>query len=383
MFINFWYFAEESKNVGEEPVHVRMLGQDFVLFRDSQGQAHCLSNVCVHRGASLAHGEIKGDCVECPYHGWQFNGQGACTRIPSLGSDATIPSRAKVDSYPVQEKFGLIFAFLGDLPEEERPPIMDIPEFGEDGWGVTYQRFEWDFDYKRSIENGLDAAHNEFVHTTHIATEITDDDSYIVPDLKLEETEWGTGFWNTPPGPPLPNKKMREVSGREESATVKVGTGHHGCSALWTFIYPVPNMKIHQYLWETPVDEGRTRLVLVNTRNFMQEAANDDAIKERNEFVALQDRDVLLKVRPVLTPETNTKEIFVLADKPIARYRERIKEWEAMGWRIDVEQVNRTKQKVAYAIPSPGRRASKGWVLDPIPLISPDEARAQLSSAAE
>ena len=98
--------------------------------------------------------------------------------------------------------------------------------------------------------------------------------------------------------PPLPNKKMRETSGREESATVKVGTGHHGCSALWTFIYPVPNMKIHQYLWETPVDEGRTRLVLVNTRNFMQEAANDDAIKERNEFVALQDRDVLLKSAP-------------------------------------------------------------------------------------
>ena len=110
-------------------------GRIFVLFRDSQGQAHCLSNVCVHRGASLADGKVKGDCVECPYHGWQFNGEGACTRIPSLGSNAAIPSRAKVDSYPVQEKFGLIFAFLGDLPEDERPPIMDIPEFGEDGWG--------------------------------------------------------------------------------------------------------------------------------------------------------------------------------------------------------------------------------------------------------
>ena len=59
MFINFWYAAEESKNLTDKPVHVRLLGQDFVLFRDSSGQAHCLSNVCCHRGASLAHGKIK------------------------------------------------------------------------------------------------------------------------------------------------------------------------------------------------------------------------------------------------------------------------------------------------------------------------------------
>ena len=78
MFINFWYVAEESEKLTDQPLHVRMLGQDFVLFRDSSGTAHCLSNVCVHRGASLAHGKIKGDCVECPYHGWQYGGDGFC-----------------------------------------------------------------------------------------------------------------------------------------------------------------------------------------------------------------------------------------------------------------------------------------------------------------
>ena len=54
MFINFWYVAEESKNITEQPTGVRMLGQDFVLFRDSAGQVRCLSDVCAHRGGSLA-----------------------------------------------------------------------------------------------------------------------------------------------------------------------------------------------------------------------------------------------------------------------------------------------------------------------------------------
>ena len=93
MFINFWYAAEQSENVTDKPVGVRMLGQDFVLFRDSEGKIHCLSNVCAHRGAALADGELKGDCVQCPYHGWQFNGEGRCTRIPSLGVDGKIAKR--------------------------------------------------------------------------------------------------------------------------------------------------------------------------------------------------------------------------------------------------------------------------------------------------
>lgn len=70
MFINFWYAAERSEDLTDTLVKVHMLGQNFILFRDSSGQAHCLSNVCTHRGGSLAGGKMRGDCVECPYHGW-------------------------------------------------------------------------------------------------------------------------------------------------------------------------------------------------------------------------------------------------------------------------------------------------------------------------
>ncbi len=97
---------------------------------------------------------------------------------------------------------------------------------------------------------------------------------------------------------------------------------------------------------------------------------------------ARQDRDVLMAVRPVLTPETRTKEFFVPADSPIARYRDRIKEWEARGWRIDLDKVDHNRKQVAYAIPCPARRGSKGWILDPVPLIPASSVSQKARKAA-
>ena len=82
-----------------------------------------------------------------------------------------------------------------------------------------------------------------------------------------------------------------------------------------------------------------------------------------------EDAKVLLGIRPVLQPRTNIKENFVDADKHMAHYREKLKEWEAMGWRIDQDEIDRNNMNVAYAIPSPARRTSKNWTLDPVPLM--------------
>ena len=385
MFINFWYVAGVASEITEQPLKRRMLGLDFVLFRDSEGRAHCLSNTCVHRGGSLAGGKVRGDNVQCPYHGWEFDGTGACKKIPSLGAKSSIPARARVDAYPVEERYGLVFAFLGDLPETERPPIMPIPdqEYGSEGpregWAATIQNFEWDFDYKRSMENGIDPAHNEFVHPTHGFSGAKED--YVMPSPALEDGEWGTGFWSERLAPPLAEKKMREASGREEDAVIRAGTGHFGPCSIWTYIHPTPEIQIHQYLFETPIDASHTRLYLVNLRNFLTDAADDERVMGRNEVVALQDRDVLVEIHPVQTPDTNNHEFFVGADTPIARYREYLQDWEDKGWRIDSDEVERNRKKVVYSIPCPARREQKGWVLDAVPLRPAGEAKAETRAA--
>jgi len=367
MFINFWYPATTSEELTDTPQKIRMLGQDFVLFRNADGKACCLSNTCIHRGGSLGDGKIRNGDIQCPYHGWQFNGAGECTRLPSLGSTTKIPARTRIDAYPVEERYGLAFCFLGDLPEAERPPIMNIPEWRHEGWTHTMQRFEFDIYYERSMENGVDPAHNEFVHDTHGFSGERED--YKVPDFELKETEWGTGFGLEILSPPLPEKAMREASGRTDNAVIYTGTGHEGAASLWTYIHPTPQMQIHQYAFEKPVDEGHTTIFLVNLRNFMLEDSNHERIKERNAYVSYQDRDVLMELNPLVTPSSNTAEFFTPSDACVGGYRKKMAEWTQKGWRIDTDAVARDNQRVAYAIPSPERRNSKAWVLDCIPLV--------------
>ncbi|MDP6437959.1 MAG: aromatic ring-hydroxylating dioxygenase subunit alpha [Gammaproteobacteria bacterium] len=380
MFINFWYPAEQSKNIGSEPVKRRMLGQDFVLWRDSKGQAHCLSNTCTHRGGSLSGGKVKDDCIQCPYHGWRFDGDGNCTAIPSLGPDPKIPARTRIDTYPVVERYGLVFCFLGDLPEEERPPIMGIKEWEQEGWSHTIQHYEFNINFQRSIENGIDPAHNEFVHDTHGFK--GDWDDYKTPEVIPERTDWGTGFGFTIKAPPLAEKEMRKVSGRDDDAIIWAATGHEGVSSLWTFIHPTDEVHIHQYMFECPVDDENVKVWLINLRNFLTEPEHDERMVGRNEYVVFQDRDVLLDLNPVETPPTRNNEFFMPADLCIGEYRDRLREWEARGWRIDSDEVNRNQMKVAYAIPSPERRNIKGWVLDPVPLVDGSNAELELDKAA-
>jgi phenylpropionate dioxygenase-like ring-hydroxylating dioxygenase large terminal subunit len=366
MFINFWYPMATSAELTDKPLRVRALAQDFVVFRDSQGKAQCLSNTCTHRGGSLAGGKIVGDHVQCPYHGWQFDGVGQCKRIPSLGAKASVPGRTRVDAYPVQESYGLIFAFLGDLPEAERPPVLAVKEWDQPGWRMTLQHFPIQGYYERSIENGIDPAHNEYVHDTHGFSGEREDE-YKVGDMRMDDAPpWGRGFWHTFKAPTLPGELKQYRPGEGD---LEAGTGFFGTNHVWTYIHPGPNYFIHQYLYERPIDEENTHLYLVCARNFATEEKSDAYVIERNQYVANQDVKIISNLHPVLTPDTNTREFLVPSDKCILLYREAQKEWEQKGWRIDMDQVTRNRGKVAYAIPSPARREQKGWVLDAVPLV--------------
>jgi phenylpropionate dioxygenase-like ring-hydroxylating dioxygenase large terminal subunit len=366
MFINFWYAAGWAEDVGQDPVKVRMLSHDFVLFRDEEGAAHCLSNTCVHRGGSLAQGKVLGNCIQCPYHGWQFDTGGVCRKVPSLGAGAKPPPRAQVDAYPIQERYGLIFVFLGDLPEAERPPIMPIDEWGQEGWRSTELDYEWRANYERSVENSLDPAHNEFVHPSHGFSGANED--YKVPDFEPEEHEWGFSFM----------MKFRSSAGKGKESmkkergegTTEAGTGHMGPSQMWTHIHFTPTNWMHQYIYETPISETHTKIYLINLRNGMLGPEMDDRISKGNLVIAEQDRVVIEALEPPITPTSLARETLVPADKVIVRYRERLMEWQQCGWRIDVDALNAKGEDIVFAIPSPARHEHRRWALHPVPLLS-------------
>jgi phenylpropionate dioxygenase-like ring-hydroxylating dioxygenase large terminal subunit len=396
MYINFWYPIVRSEDLGPgKPEKAKVLGVDLVAFRDDEGKARVLSNTCVHRGGSLGGSwsgpegasRIMNGCIVCPYHGWEFGGDGECKNIPSIGYGNKPPPRAKIDAYPVQEKYGIVFAFLGDLPEEERPPLYEVEEYGQEGWRAnSILILDVNYYYERSVENGLDPAHNEFVHPTHGFSGVNRE-TYHVRDYDTEDHNQGWGFWfmHRFNAPPLKSKTWGDT--RKETGDLYAGGGTYGPNTLITHIniQPKPNHKgFRQYFFEQPVDENHTRIFFLNMRDFMLEPEKDGPIHARNKAIAKQDIDVLNELYPTMTPVSNTKEVLMPADKSIAAYREWLGKFDDKGWRIDLDEFHRRNGKsTAFAIPCPARRESGNWVVEEIPRIrSRAERKARKDQAA-
>jgi phenylpropionate dioxygenase-like ring-hydroxylating dioxygenase large terminal subunit len=397
MYINFWYPIIRSEDLAHDtPQKAKVLGCNLVVFRDQEGKARVLSDTCTHRGASLGGAwsnvgkpRIVNGCVVCPYHGWEFGGDGECKNIPSIGYGTKPPPRAKVDSYPVQEKYGIVFAFLGDAPEDKRPPLLNIEEYGQPGWRAnSVLVLEVDYYYERSIENGLDPAHNEFVHPTH-GHQGVNRANYNVKPYETEDHNQGWGFWfmHKFDSPPLPQKGHVTAQGGEtpwgDSKTVRsdiyAGGGTYGPNAMPTYINITEDKMFRQYFFEQPVDLNKTKIFFLNMRNFILEPENDGPIHARNKVIAGQDIQILVDLAPLATPLSPTKEVLMPADKAIAAYRDWLKKFDDMGWRINWREFKaRHGVDKAYAIPSPARRTSGNWVLDPLPLIKDRAEREKL-----
>ncbi|MGI9291584.1 MAG: Rieske 2Fe-2S domain-containing protein [Gammaproteobacteria bacterium] len=361
MYINFWYPACLSEELTDKPVRVIIMGMRFVAFRDSTGAAHFLSDTCIHRGGSLSKGWVKDDCVVCPYHGWQYAGSGECTTIPSQTKGKT-PARAKIDSYPVEERYGIVFAFLGDLPEDKRPELYTIPEIGKEGWRTSIPVMNVIGCYmERAIENGLDPFHNEFVHPSQGSPQ------YIEGSMEVSEIEYGTKFMCR--FGEIFDKESGMDELRSDPNQLSAGSWYYGPNTLVTDIRFSGTNNFIQYAFEAPIDERNTRTFLVNLRNCMTDPSLDDQVNQANQNVAEEDFVILENLWPIRTPDTMNHELLTEGDLILVKYREHLKEWEKQGWRIDYKKLKAADGDIAYAIPSPARRQEKNWVLDTVPLI--------------
>lgn len=161
-----WYAILSSAELRDgAPLAARRLGLDLVAWRDTAGRVALAVDRCPHRQVKLSPGQVVDGCIACPFHGFRFNGAGACTAIPAH-PDRPIPGAMALATIPAREQHGLVWAWTG----ASAPPADPIPFFALDGWRFDGSEFieAVACHYTRAVENQLDMAHLPFVHRTTI-----------------------------------------------------------------------------------------------------------------------------------------------------------------------------------------------------------------------
>jgi len=161
---NAWYVVAFSREITQKPLSRRLLGDKVVLYRTENGQIVALADYCAHRAMPLSAGTVKGDCIQCPYHGLEYDPAGKCANIPS---QPQIPRLMKVRSYPTVERWKWVWAWFGE-PERADPSLIpDHSEFGMDNtdfWSVDRFVMSIGGSYQLLHENLLDLSHVTFLH---------------------------------------------------------------------------------------------------------------------------------------------------------------------------------------------------------------------------
>ena len=140
------------------PQAVMLLGQPWVLWQTDSGEPMLFADKCPHRGARLSLGRVRGDTLECPYHGWRFGAQGRCHHIPSQ-PEFVPPASLAVPSRPLRAAHGLWWTHLGSEPALPLPDLSHLP-----ARRLVYGPFDVATSAPRAVENFLDTSHFAFVH---------------------------------------------------------------------------------------------------------------------------------------------------------------------------------------------------------------------------
>jgi len=168
---NGWFRAAYTSELAEGDVlSLRYFGEDLVLYRSRSGTPFLLDAHCRHLGAHLGvGGSVEGEHIRCPFHGWKWAGDGACAEIPYC---ERIPPGAKIRSWPLVEKNGVIFVWHHDRGEPPSFEVPDLAEIGADDWTpLEVRKWKVRSRWLDMNENAVDRIHFVYVHGTHTAPE--------------------------------------------------------------------------------------------------------------------------------------------------------------------------------------------------------------------
>ena len=179
----FWLAVHRSEDLAKGHAKpIRVMSEDYTLYRGESGRAQVFDYRCPHRGAQLHLGWVEGDALRCLYHGWKFDCSGQCIEMPA--EDANYPRKVAARTYPTREYLGLVFAYFGEGEPPAWPPFPASPDESlVHVWNTETVPCNW----LQCYENSADEVHVAFVHQaggSHAAIA-------ELPEISAEETDWG------------------------------------------------------------------------------------------------------------------------------------------------------------------------------------------------
>jgi len=291
-----WFAVAQSHEVGRKPFTVHYFGQDMVLYRGESGRLVMLDAYCPHMGTHIGKNEtsetvlsgrqMEGDSIRCPFHGWRFGPDGKCNHIPYFSGP--IPNGAKVRSWPVEERYGIIFCWYDP---EEQAPDYDLPEIAEwdDSAWVRWEGLDHLGDLNHPIEivdNTSDVAHIDHLHGGHVLY-----------------------YENEVDGPFLHQRESMAAGGWDES--VKDWAGNR-LTTISQYFGPgmmtgrFVEFDAIQLICHTPIEDGEARLwqaTMVKSRNGVVDAkarTEQQNFNRSNAKGLLRDAEVWRNKRPAL-----------------------------------------------------------------------------------
>lgn len=304
-----------AKKLREKPYADMLDGIPIVLFRDTLGNAQALVDRCPHRSVKLSIGKLADDgTIECPFHGWRFDGSGACRYLP-LNPGAKLET-VRAQALAVKEYSGMIWLFAGD---PLHAPPLNLPPMYDPSWSGAIIIKDWNVHWSRGVQTQLDTAHIPFVHPKTI----------------------GAGL-----GRALGRKSSARLATRTErgeSGSFKVhwwidaGDGAEPSDAGWVAFHPPHAMSIivpqrrpqHQsllYIWTVPLTENSSRTIVVARRNFGRYSLLPRFFDSLTPIILNEDKRNLETSWPSEVP-IGSEEVSMPADAPSIEFQKWYRGW--------------------------------------------------------
>ncbi len=198
MLRRYWQPALLSSDIPEKdgaPIRVRIMGEDLIAFRDTNGKVGLVDAYCPHRRAPLFFGRNEDGGLRCVYHGWKFDASGTCVDMPSEPPDSLFKTKVTIKAYPAYEAGGMVWTYMG--PPEKQPPLpnyewLRVPQ--------THCRVSKTFEHAnwlQALEGGMDTSHSSFAHNERLGDKNWIRNRDGAPRLDVERTDYGYSYVST------------------------------------------------------------------------------------------------------------------------------------------------------------------------------------------